>query len=1584
MPRRVADSLIFDSLHLEGSLFVPAVLEKASRGELPNQRAADYRLPAGLSLLDEQGRSFRIASALWRTFESAQQRRDIIAAQATEGMVLELLRDALGFADIASCAAPIAIGDRAFPITALACSGRVPIIVAPHSLDVDQPDEAFAVRGAGARRRTAYQLAQQFLNAAEKSTWAIITNGRALRLVRDSDTLTRPAFLEADLELILREQRYADFAAVWRLFHASRAGDSDAAGSWETWRKQGQDQGERVREGLREGVTNALVAFGTGFLATSPNEALRARLQSGQLTVEGYFQQLLRLIYRCLFIFTTEERRNEDGVPLLHVDDGSPRARLARETFAAGYAFRRLRDRALRRSDFDRNGDLWVACRIVFRGLANGEPRLSLPALGGLFAASQCPDLEAAQLENRALLEAMRCLRWTGRGGGLSAIDYRNMGPEELGSVYESLLELVATVDLPTRRFGFIGLKGEGRIDGNARKTTGSYYTPDSLVQELLDSALEPLVERKLAARREDPAAAILSISVVDPACGSGHFLLAAARRLAEKLAEVRAVEGAVTPKDYRRALREVIARCIHGVDRNPMALELARTALWLEGYEPGQPLSFLDHHLVCGDALLGLIDFKSLTAGIPPEAFKPLTGDDKDACKALAAANRAALRAFERRRDTDFFRASETADLLKELAELEAMPEENPLEVEVKSAHYTTFLRHARDSQLSQAADLVVAAFLAPKPGSEIASLCPTTQTLADLLFPRRDSPVATAVMEHARALCRQARVLHWPLAFAGVFARGGFDCVLGNPPWEMLQLDPQEFFATHAPHVSNAQNMAARNREIAALKQSSPKIYAEYHQALRVTEATQAFVHASERFRYSGTGRINTASLFTETCLRIVTDIGRAGIVSPSGIASDSFTQDLWNHIADGRLVSFLSFENEEFVFRSVHHAFKFCLMTMSGGAELLQPQFLFFARNVEHLRDHRRRFELSQQDFRLINPNTRTCPVFRSQADAELTKKLYRRWPVLWREPAGEDPAQNPWKLEFQLMFMMNTDSVHFLNERTPTALPLYEAKMVHQFDHRWATYRWDPVEKEMATEDVSDAQKARADLVVQPRYWVEEQHVLSRLARVPRCVTQAWDAQDEESLRVAFATWIVAASADDDLAELRGPSASARQRAIDVGGHQFAALPISDGEWLKLKAVEDARRWRPLGEDELSVLHETSDLLTAARRILDHRSARWLMGWRDITNATNERTVIASVVPRAGAGDTLLLMFPEQQDRRLYACLLADQNSLVHDFVARQKIGGTHLKFHVKKQITILPPSAYSKADLDFIVPRVLELTYTARDLKPWAEDLGYNGEPFAYDLTRRVQLRAELDAYYARLYGLTRDELRYILDPSDTHGTDYPSVTFLGLKRKELAAFAEYRTRRLVLEAWDALAKQDLGPVEIPSSPKLTVSAPDWMDRPLTMPMTQRTRISADVYRASVVPQLIYQAGGRVNFERFRRAYWLLSEPLTLHRYARSSLGDIIEKWKRTDPPALEKQKFIPHLRGAVRYDLQFVTVGDERYLELRRINHLVQDEHTIFDARLALLVAELWPASEPIAPLTPQEEKAIRELQLVT
>lgn len=198
-------------------------------------------------------------------------------------------------------------------------------------------------------------------------------------------------------------------------------------------------------------------------------------------------------------------------------------------------------------------------------------------------------------------------------------------------------------------------------------------------------------------------------------------------------------------------------------------------------------------------------------------------------------------------------------------------------------------------------------------------------------------------------------------------------------------------------------------------------------------------------------------------------------------------------------------------------------------------------------------------------------------------------------------------------------------------------------------------------------------------------------------------------------------------------------------------------------------------------------------------------QWLIGLRDVTDArASERTVIASVLPREGVGHTVSLIFCAGHRPDMQACLLANLCCLTLDYIARQKVSGLHLTYSYIKQLAILPPDVYSELDVEFVVPRVLELTYSACDMTSWARDLGHEGPPFRWHSDRRAILRAELDAYYARLYGLTRDELRYILDPADVMGPGYPSETFRVLKDSEQRKLGEFRTRRLVLEAWDRL------------------------------------------------------------------------------------------------------------------------------------------------------------------------------------
>jgi N-6 DNA Methylase len=1475
--RHKAATLNLPTLKLEGGLFLPDVLEKAALGTARLQADADYGIPKGLKQKDEYSRSFQIASALWRHFEPQMDRADLDAGHASATFICDFLRTALAY-PVVGASTGIAVGDRHYPITHIASNGQgaqLPLVIAPHNLGLDDADPRYGVRHAdgsnsGTRKKSPFQLMQELLNASSDHHWGLVTNGKTVRLLRDAATLTRPSYLDIDVADLLSGQRYSEFAFAWRLLHASRAGllssnDSDRSYPvvWEVWREAGQEEGTRVRNGLRLGVTQALQNFGNGFIQHPANEALRAALQNGDLKKEEFFAQLLRLIYRLIFVFSVEERG------LLQTNTA----------YAQGYALARLRDLSLRRRARTRFDDLWQSIRIVFKSLAHGEARLGLPALGGLFDARQCPALDGAELSNAHVLAAMQSMRWAPQAGGnLAPIDYRNMGVEELGSVYESLLELVPEVDLPAKTFGFVGLTSEGSTAGNERKLTGSYYTPDSLVQELIQSALEPVIEDRVNVKPENPVEALLSIKVCDPACGSGHFLLAAARKLAERLAALRSEDGVVTPAAYRHALREVIARCIYGVDRNPMAIELARTALWLEGFEEGRPLTFLDHHLQVGDALLGLSDLTVLNKGISGDAFKPLSGDDKALCKDLAKLNQQGNKQLEKDYQSrqSLFDFSDGAEIQQALKVLESMPADTPQEVDAKEVAYRKFLSQRQNHKLAKVADLALAAFLLPKTNETLGKV-PTSQNVHAELTETAATAAHQEVLDSAQQACRQASVFHWPIAFAQVFAAGGFDCVLANPPWERIKLQEEEFFATRHPAVAEAKNKAERSKRIqwlsegmlahqlgkdlglpeeakGLLAESEKRLYDEFITARRNAEAASVFMHVNGtvtdqggeggRYPLTGVGDVNTYALFAETILQIKSKTGRAGFIVPTGIATDDSTKRYFGHLSQsGQLVSLFDIENREKLFEAVDSRMKFSLLTL-GKAD--QANFVCFATNPNQLIDSRRRFSLTPEEFKLINPNTLTCPMFRSERDAEITKKLYKAAPVLMRDPelAEDDgvtklvtPGVNPWGIRFMRMLDMANDSHLFHDEPGNGRMPLFEAKLIHHFDHRWATYTPDGDSRDMTL-----GEKQNPYQTALPRYWVDEREVLARVANVPARVSKAWllthaegaqsqNISEEKSLEFAVASWLAGQIMREAIAPatgMEGLSKNALAQALHktqslladrfqplaqslrAGGIEGNAAKKAFGSW-----CEDNES--PLTEGEISQIkgwmNSASQHSTNASRVeallsmvdgwMMERSPKWLMGWRNIARATDERSFISAVMPLCGVGHSMPL-WSLSAPPQLAAAFLGNTSSLVYDYCVRQKLGGTNMTFGYFKQFPVLPPESYTSVDLGFIVPRILELTYTAHDMKSWAHDLGCTNDPYPFDVNRRAQLRAELDAYYARMYKLDREELRYILDPEDVLGADYPSETFRVLKNKDVNEFGEFRTQRLVLEAWDAL------------------------------------------------------------------------------------------------------------------------------------------------------------------------------------
>lgn len=1317
MSRRSRD--LFQTIRTEGGLLPPEVLKRIAEGngDLPGLVPSDYHLEETARLAEAVTRSWNRLLGAWAAFRDARAALAPGAPDAgvtRERWLLPLFQE-LGYGRLLAVRGGVEVDGKPVPLSHL--WHRTPIHLIGFRTDL----EGRTAGKAGAARQSPHSLVQSLLNRTPDYLWGFLSNGLRLRCLRDNASLTRQAYVEFDLEAMMEGEVYADFALLWLVCHQSRVEADRPAECWlERWVEAGRDQGTRALERLRGGVERAIEALGQGFLIHPANAGLRDALESGALGRQDYYREVLRLVYRLLFLFVVEDRG------LLLAPDAPAEAQIR---YREHYSTARLRRLASRR----RGGphpDGWRGLRLVMEKLGDdrGCPELALPALGSfLWAKTALTSIGGAELANEALLDAIRALAFTEDRRLLRPVDWRNLDSEELGSVYESLLELHPEVDARAGKFTL------DTAAGHERKTTGSYYTPEALVQCLLDTALDPVLDEACGA--PDPDAAILALTVCDPACGSGHFLIAAARRMARRLAQVRSDQTEPDPGAMQRALRDVIGRCLYGVDVNPMAVELCKVSLWLEALEPGKPLSFLDHQIQCGNSLLGTTP-ALLGAGVPDDAFDPIEGDDRKVATALKRRNRAE-RGGLAGQETMFGlfvrdAGADEGDLAAQAARLHALTDDTIDAIRQKARGFTRLeLSHAARRERLRG-DAWCAAFVWPK--TTDAPDAPTTELFGRLV--QDPALVQQATRDEIGRLAAAHAFFHWHVAFPEVFSgeATGFDVVLSNPPWERIKLQEKEFFATRHPEIASAPNAAARGRLIERLAKDDPALLAAFHAARRQAEGESHFVRSSRRYALCGRGDVNTYALFAEAMRNLISRTGHVGGIFPSGIATDDTTKFFFRDISErGQLVSLYDFENRKPLFVGVDSRMKFCLLTLTG---LRRPtdvgtDFAFYLHEPTELADPVRRFRLSAADIALLNPNTRTCPVFRTRCDAELTKWIYRRVPVLVREGP---PEENPWGITVRTRLWHMAEDAHLFctsaqleaegwtlegnvfAREGERMLPLYEAKMVHHFDHRFGDYADRPADTEgTALPDVPVQRLQDPAYSPLPRYWVPSAEVDDRLK-------ERWDRD-------------------------------------------------------------------------------------------------WLLGWRDICRTTDERTVIASIVPRVGVGHTTPLMLPGAAGADFVAALCANLCSFVFDYVARQKVGGTHLTYSYLNQLPVLPPAACDVPTpwvtplrlCEWLVPRVLELVCTAWDLAAFGRDHGHDGAPFRWDQERRFLLRSELDAAYLHLYLGTPEEWQekgtpelLAAFPSARDAASYVLDTFPIIRRKDEAAHGEFRTKRVILEIFDEM------------------------------------------------------------------------------------------------------------------------------------------------------------------------------------
>ncbi len=1182
--------------------------------------------------------------------------------------------------------------------------------------------------------------------------WGILTNGAHWRLYYQGAGSISDGFLEVDLAAILNIPGHNDglfalssderrhclklFVLLFgrKAFLAERA---DGRTLHQRALAESKLYEERVAANISKLVFEEIFPSLVRAIAEEEESAPLSEVRDAALV----------LLYRLLFLLYAEDRA------LLPVVD---------QRYDNIGLRRRVRQDIGRRKE---QGEIFSATATSYytalddlsRVIDQGDSAFGLPPYNsGLFDASRTPLLSRIRLSNRVMADVIDALSFEQHRSGRRYINYRSLSVQQLGSIYERLLEFE-----PVHEGGHI----EVRPNVFARKGSGSYYTPEPLVRLILQETVGPLADAKLEtflARvsekggahdsvtlapddlaelvRVDPAQALLDLKVCDPAMGSGHFLVSLVDFLSDRvikaLDEGNRVEGYVSPlaeriegirntilenakqnkwsvdpaqlDDDQIVRRMVLKRCVYGVDKNPMAVELAKVSLWLHTFTVGAPLSFLDHHLRCGDSLFGSWVHEGLQRAVT-QGGELLVSDPL--ARAKAAAN--PMHSIEALSDAELAETAQSAKLFDDIHAGTA-----PLDAFLSLLHAFDWLKPNRKDRAA------IATWLIGQYGDPIAIAMGQEDVAGDV----PDAATFDELLAQARNVVKDERFLNWQVAFPGVWTdwenanrQGGFDAVIGNPPWDRVKLQQVEWFASRRREIALAQRASDRKRMIRALEVAGDPLLADFQHASDRAVVAASVARQGGDYPYLSRGDVNLYSLFVERAMALVHSDGVIGLLTPSGIASDKTASPFFRSVAtEGRLRALYDFENKKVFFPDVHASFKFCVFVAGPSAVVDPARCAFYVHDVAELDDPDRCFPLADRDFACVNPNTGTAPIFRSRRDANLTTAIYKRLSVLVDRSSGKQVKA--WPVRYERMFDMTNDSHLFrtrdeLEERegawpiggnrfdSPSGqwLPLYVGRMIHQFDHRAASVNVNEenLHNPALSGDISAEQKADPAFVPIPQYWVPDK-----------------------------------------------------------------AVSFPD----------------PLG---------------------------WTVAFRDIARATDSRTMIAAAVPFVGLGNTAPAIFPEDKvkDRSDCALLLGNLGAVVLDFVVRQKAQTTHLNWYMVEQLPIVPPPAYYKTRFgpktaaEIIREAVLELTYTTYDMAPFARDLGYfDGDgkvkpPFLWNEDRRLYLRAKLDAVFFHLYGVTdRDDIRYVYS------------TFPIVERQETNAYdGRYRSRDLCLAWANALA-----------------------------------------------------------------------------------------------------------------------------------------------------------------------------------
>lgn len=782
----------FPSIEIQGSIISTEILSKIRSEQSTYQQGKDFNKDfTNSKLKDEISFAWQEAKGQWIIFQSKLSRLKSGQTGTTEtrNFWIQPLLANLGYNLVFSKSSEETNGKQ-FPIgfkdTEL---NGFPVYIGSYFDSLDRPPQTKLLR------TSPHAMLQEYLNYSEEQNYGLVTNGKQIRLLRDATRITRLSYVEFNLEKMMEEDLYSDFVIFYRLLHSSRMKkqfDDTAENIIEKYHQESLEAGSTIRSKLGIAVRQAIVSFGQEFINHPLNTSLREAIKENKVNIDEFYRHQLRIIYRLLFLFVIEERN------LVFGESKSPELKRFSQIYFNYYSLLKLRKLAKNHlpPEANRNYDLWLGLLNTFALFEKKEvgEKLGIMSLeGDLFSydaiCSSSYDLHRCHLSNSILLRIIKSLTYfENENRVLIPVNYGGLDVEEFGSVYEGLLELKLNIS-----------KFEGSEEfscsfetSSERSQSGSHYTPEELVQPLIKHSLEYLIEDRTQpyyqkkADKDKTIQSLLDLKVCDVACGSGHILLSAARRISLEVARIETDEEQPNPAATRKAMKTVVRNCIYGVDKNPLAVELCKVALWLEAHNPGEPLSFLDHHIKCGDSIVGLARRQELQNGIAYEAFKTLPGDDKVIAKTYRDKNVKERKSQQIELDYDKQISDEVKSVIEKYNLFKNLPERTPQEVSYKQSQFRKYEISVEHQRLKQLADAQVAQFFIPKTDSTKQYLL-TDADYRDLLSSANKGLgiIQDRRLAYATPFAKEKNFFHWFLEFPEVMQEGGFDCILGNPPY-------------------------------------------------------------------------------------------------------------------------------------------------------------------------------------------------------------------------------------------------------------------------------------------------------------------------------------------------------------------------------------------------------------------------------------------------------------------------------------------------------------------------------------------------------------------------------------------------------------------------------------------------------------------------------------------------------------------------------------------------------------------------------------------------------------------------------